>query len=80
MVMLAPSSSSEGSLHADLDVPIALRRGKRSSTAHLIFNFVSYDKLHSSFHQFVLSISSKSILKDYKEAILLPQWKAAMDE
>ena len=79
-VMPAPSSSlPEGSWPIDLDISIVLRRGKRSSTAHPIFNFVSYDRLHPFFCQFALSISSESIPKNYEEAILHPQWKATMD-
>ena len=40
------------------DIPIALRKGSRSSTAHLISNFVSYPSLHSRFRSFALSLSS----------------------
>jgi len=32
-----------------LDVPIALRKGKRSCTNHSILNFVSYDHLNLTF-------------------------------
>ena len=33
----------------DLDVPVALRKNKRSCTDHLIYHFVSYDRLTLSF-------------------------------
>jgi len=45
----------------DLDVLIALRKGKRSYTHHPLLNFVSNDHLHPAFRQFTLSLSSKSI-------------------
>jgi len=45
-----PSASS-----SDLDVPIALRKGKRSCTDHPISNFVFYDNLNPTFRQFALS-------------------------
>ena len=63
-----------------LDMPIALRKGKRSSTAHPISNFMSYDKLHPAFHSFALSIYSESISKNYQKIIQIPHWKAAMDD
>ena len=63
-----------------LDMPIALRKGKRSSTAHSISNFVSYDKFHSAFPYFALSISFESILRNYQEVIQIPYWKVAMDD
>ena len=47
----APSSFS-----FDLDIPIALRRGKRSCTDHSISNFISYDHLNPTFRQFALFV------------------------
>ena len=47
---------------SDLDVPIALRKGKRSYTIHHIFHFVSYDHLNLSFRQFAQFLSSICIL------------------
>ena len=61
-------------------LPVALRKGTRSSTAHPISNFVSYDSLHPMFCTFAQSISSESLPRDYQEALLHPKWKAAMDE
>ena len=46
---------------SNLDVPIALRKGKRSYADHLISNFVSCDNLNPTFRQFALSLSSESI-------------------
>ena len=34
---------------SDLDIPIALRKSKRSCTGHLISNFISYDHLNPTF-------------------------------
>jgi len=41
---------------SDLDIPSALRKGKRSYTDHLILNFVSYDHLNPTFRQFALFV------------------------
>jgi len=64
----------------DLDVPIALRKGKRSYTDHLISHFVSYDRLTLSFYHFALSLSYVSLPRSYEEAILVPAWKQVIDE
>ena len=65
---------------SNLDVLIALRKGKRSCIHYFIFHFVSYDRLNLSFHQFALSLSSISIPMSYEEVILVFAWKQAMDE
>ena len=65
---------------SDLDVPVALRKDKRSCTDHPISHFVSYDRLTLSFRQFALSLSSVSIPRSYEEAILVPAWKQTMNE
>jgi len=64
----------------DLDIPIALHKGKQSCTDHLISHFVSYDHLNLSFCQFVMSLSFISIPKSYEKVILVPDWKQVMDE
>ena len=65
---------------SDLDVSIALHKGKWSCIVHSISQFVSYDHLNLSFRQFVMSLSSISIDKSYEEAILVATWKQTMDE
>ena len=45
----------------DLDVPIALRNGKRSCTVHPISQFIFPDRLNPSFRQFIMSLSYISI-------------------
>jgi len=57
---------------SDLDISIALRKGKRFYTDHPILNFISYDHFNPTFCQFVLSLSSKSIPRSYTEALLIP--------
>ena len=61
-------------------MPIVLRKYTRATTAHLISNVVTYDKFHLAFRAFALSISSESLPRNYQEALLLPHWKAVMDE
>ena len=58
-------------LFSDLDIPIALRKGKQSCTDHLISHFVSYDHLTPSFRQFALSLSSVSLPRSHEEVILV---------
>jgi len=65
---------------SDLDIPIALCKGNRSCTDHLISKFVSYDYLNPTFRQFALSASSEYISRSCEEALLVPAWKQAVDE
>ena len=65
---------------SDLDISIALCKGKRSCTDDPISYFISYDRLTPSFRQFVLSLSSVSLPRSYKEVVLIPAWKHAMNE
>ncbi|KAK4381917.1 Retrovirus-related Pol polyprotein from transposon RE1 [Sesamum angolense] len=62
------------------DLPIALRKGKRSFTAHPLANSISYDHLSPSFRTFAASLSSTFIPRTYHEAVLHPEWKLAMDD
>ena len=55
----------------DLDVLIALRKGKQSCTDHPISYFVSCNRLNPSFSHFIMSLFSVSIPRSY-EAILVP--------
>ena len=74
------SSANANPPPSDSDLPITLRKDTRSSTAHRISNFVSYDSLHPRFHSFALSLSFESIHRNHQEILFLPQWKTAMDE
>ena len=80
-LMTKPASFADANPPTSLlDLPIVLRKGTRSSTAHLISNFVSYESLHPHFGSFALSLSSESIPRNHQEALSLPHWKVAMDE
>ena len=48
-----------------IDLSIALRKVTRSSTAHLISNFISYDALHPRFRSFALLLSSESFPRNH---------------
>ena len=63
---------------SNLDVPIALCKGKQSHTNHRISHFIFYNRLDLSFCQFALSLSSVCIPRSYEKAISVPAWKQAM--
>ena len=63
----------------DLHLPIALRKGTRACTQHLIAHFVSYERLSPTYRTFALAVSSESLPHTYHEALQVPEWKAAMD-
>ncbi|KAL4560354.1 hypothetical protein LXL04_032504 [Taraxacum kok-saghyz] len=65
---------------SDLNVPIALRKGKRSCTAHPISNFVSYDKLSPKYKKFALSVSEIQVPKNIQEATSDKRWADAVNE
>uniref|UniRef100_A0A2N9EHM3 Integrase catalytic domain-containing protein n=1 Tax=Fagus sylvatica TaxID=28930 RepID=A0A2N9EHM3_FAGSY len=81
---LPPSASTSEDSHpqstSDLDLPIAIRKGKRTCTEHPISNCVSFDHLSPSFKAFSLSISSLVVPKSYREALSHPGWRKAMEE
>ena len=64
----------------DLNNHIVLRKGIHSTIVYLISHFVFYDNLHPSFRTFALSISSKSISRNYQETLFITHWKAVMDD
>jgi len=54
----------------NLDLPIAFRKDTRSThNPYPIYNFLSYHCLSSSYHSFVSSLSSVSLLKNLCEAL-----------
>ena len=58
------------------DLPIALRKGNRStSNPHPIYNFLSYHRLSPLHHAFVSAVSTISIPKTVKEALSHPGWR-----
>jgi len=58
---------------SDLDILIALLKGKRSCTDYPILNFVSYDHLNPTFRQFVLCLSSEFISGLIQKLWYLPE-------
>ncbi|KAI3788025.1 hypothetical protein L2E82_00620 [Cichorium intybus] len=74
------SESPESSASNDLDVPIALRKGKRNCTAHLIGNFVSYENLSPKYKSFALSLSETQVPRTIQEAKSKKEWADAVTE
>ncbi|KAL0370901.1 UNVERIFIED_CONTAM: hypothetical protein Sangu_0408200 [Sesamum angustifolium] len=62
------------------DLPIALRKGKRSCTAHPLAHSLSFHHLSPNYRAFSVSLSSVSIPNTYLEALRHPAWKMAMDD
>ncbi|KAJ9565708.1 hypothetical protein OSB04_001674 [Centaurea solstitialis] len=75
---LASNSPPPSDIHdPDLDVPIALRKGKRSCT-YPISSVVSYDKLSSRSRSLISTLDSISIPKTVGEALAHSGWRDAM--
>lgn len=64
----------------DINIPIALRKGKRSCTAHPISNFMMHQSLSASHKAFESSLDSIKIPKCLQEVLQHPEWNAAVDE
>ncbi|KAL0442262.1 UNVERIFIED_CONTAM: hypothetical protein Sradi_0165100 [Sesamum radiatum] len=62
------------------DLPIPLRKGKRSRTAHPLANSLFYQYLCPKYRAFSMSLSSVSIPNTYCETLRHPAWKMALDE
>ncbi|KAK4403247.1 Retrovirus-related Pol polyprotein from transposon RE2 [Sesamum angolense] len=62
------------------DLPVALRKGKKSCTAHPLANSLSFQHLSPNYRAFSVSLSSVSIPNTYCEAQRHPAWKMAMDD
>ena len=72
---MTPLSPSPG------DLPIALRKGTRStSNPHPIYNFLTYHRLSSPHSAFVSTLSSVSVPQTVHEDPSHPGWKQAMVE
>ena len=68
-----PSTSPTSTLPLADNLPIALRKGNRStSNPHPIYNFLSYHRLSSPYSAFVSAISSVSLPKNTNEALSHP--------
>ena len=84
-----PDESLVDSTVASLDLPIALRKGKRAAAstqtdraglAHNIDNYVSYEALSPSYKAFVASLQSTAVPSDWRAAKQDQKWFAAMKE
>ncbi|RVW49109.1 Retrovirus-related Pol polyprotein from transposon RE1 [Vitis vinifera] len=74
-----PSASPAPALPFPNDLPIAVRKGTRSTrNPHPIYNFLSYHRLSSPYSAFVSAISSVSLPKSTHEALSHPGWRQAM--
>ncbi|RVW57733.1 Retrovirus-related Pol polyprotein from transposon RE1 [Vitis vinifera] len=74
-----PSASPAPALPSPNDLPIAVRKGTRSTrNPHPIYNFLSYHRLSSPYFAFVSAISSVSLPKSTHEALSHPGWRQAM--
>ncbi|RVW55533.1 Retrovirus-related Pol polyprotein from transposon RE2 [Vitis vinifera] len=74
-----PSASPAPALPSPNDLPIAVRKGTRSTcNPHPIYNFLSYHRLSSPYSAFVSVISSVSLPKSTHEALSHPGWRQAM--
>ncbi|KAL1101220.1 hypothetical protein V6Z11_D05G284700, partial [Gossypium hirsutum] len=58
-------------------LPIAVRKGTRSCTQHLISRFVSYGNLSKSYKAFVTNVDSVKIPKNIEEALESAEWRQA---
>ncbi|KAL8104184.1 hypothetical protein AgCh_028425 [Apium graveolens] len=68
-------------LSDDLDLPIALRKGKRQpcpNPRYPISQYVAYESLSPKFQAFTASISSHHNPNKLFDALLKSEWKAAM--
>ncbi|KAJ9553824.1 hypothetical protein OSB04_017869 [Centaurea solstitialis] len=73
------SDTAGDSLPPDLDVPIALRKGKRSCT-YPVDSYVSYAKLSTASRSLVASLDSIPTPKTVGDALAHPGWRNAMIE
>ena len=64
----------------DLNLLIACRKCIRSCTKHPMSNFMSFDRLSSSFTAFISQLSNVEIPKNIQDALKIPKWKEAILE
>ena len=76
-----PQSSPAPIPQPSNDLPIAIRKGTRSTTnPHSVYNFLSFHRLSLPYFAFVSTLSSVSSPKSISEALSHPGWKQAMTE
>jgi hypothetical protein len=64
----------------DSELPIAVRKGVRSCTQHLLSNYVSYENLSPVFHAFTSQLSCMEIPNTVQDALKVLEWKEAVFE
>lgn len=77
------STSKSGSMDDESDFPIAIRKGVRecrSRPLYPISNYVSYEGLSPTYQAFIANISTITIPSSIHEALIVPEWKAAIEE
>ena len=73
---LMPQSSPAPVPQPSDDLPIAIRKGTRStSNQHPVYNFLSFHRLSLPYFAFVSTLSSVSTPKSNSEALSHPSWK-----
>ena len=81
LTSLMPQSSLASVPQPSDDLPIAIRKGTRStSNPHPVYNFLSFHRLSLPYFAFVSTLSSVSTPKSTSEALSHPGWKQAMTE
>ena len=64
----------------DLDIPIAIRKGKCSCTSHPMLKYLSYGKLSKKYNAFISKISNLHVPRNIQEALNDLDWKSAVME
>lgn len=59
----------------DHDIPIAIRKGKRSCTSHPMSKYLSYGKLSKKYNAFISKISNLRVPRNIQEAFNDSDWK-----
>lgn len=77
-VELSLNSISNSLDNNDLDLPIALRKGKRQCTQYTLSHFVSYEKISPSNQAFLTLLNTVSIPKILFRALKIKKWRQAM--
>ena len=61
-------------------MPIAVRKGIRSCTKHMISNYLSYSNLSSPYWAVSVKITDAEAPTSIHEALKIPEWKATVME
>ena len=67
----------------NLEIPIAIRKGKRTCASRYLYpmsKFVSYNSLSPSFSAFTSQLSCLEIPKNVQNALAIPEWREAVLE